>query len=112
DTERRIYGGRRGGAVPWKIGDIVDARRAFISDWLERKHDMPFCAICAAHSPRNWWACSKWRRRTALPSSRWTRSARGPGGHERATVRREARAEPFLASSIGPAAGGSRERRR
>jgi hypothetical protein len=27
----------------------VDARKAFINDWLEKKHDMPFGAICAAH---------------------------------------------------------------
>lgn len=35
--------------MPWKVGNTVDARRAFISDWLERKHDLPFAAICAAH---------------------------------------------------------------
>jgi transposase InsO family protein len=35
--------------VPWKVDSVVEARQAFINDWLQRKHHMAFSAICAEH---------------------------------------------------------------
>jgi putative transposase len=35
--------------VPWKVESVVDARKSFIGDWLEKKHELPFGAICAQH---------------------------------------------------------------
>jgi len=41
--------GYGGGPVPWKVGNHVDARKAFIIEWLEKKHEASFGAICSAH---------------------------------------------------------------
>jgi putative transposase len=35
--------------VPWKVESVVDARCAFIKDWLRRRHEAAFAVICAAH---------------------------------------------------------------
>ncbi len=35
--------------MPWKAISVVDARRAFINDWLQKRHEMTFDAICAPH---------------------------------------------------------------
>ena len=35
--------------MPWKVDSVVEARQAFINDWLQRKHHMAFSAICAKH---------------------------------------------------------------
>jgi putative transposase len=35
--------------VPWKVESVVDARRAFINDWFQKRHEQTFGAICAAH---------------------------------------------------------------
>ena len=35
--------------MPWKVESVVDARKAFINDWLQKAHELPFGAICALH---------------------------------------------------------------
>jgi putative transposase len=35
--------------VPWKVESIMVARKAFINDWLEKRHEVTFDSICAAH---------------------------------------------------------------
>ena len=35
--------------MPWKVESVVDARCAFIKDWLRRRHEAAFAVICAAH---------------------------------------------------------------
>jgi hypothetical protein len=35
--------------VPWKVESIVDARRAFINDWLQKRREGTFEAICELH---------------------------------------------------------------
>lgn len=35
--------------MPWKAKSVVDARRAFINDWLQKRHETTFEAICAPH---------------------------------------------------------------
>ena len=35
--------------MPWKVESVVDARRAFINDWLQKRHEGTFEAICELH---------------------------------------------------------------
>jgi putative transposase len=35
--------------VPWKVESVMDARRAFINDWLQKRHGFTFEAICETH---------------------------------------------------------------
>lgn len=35
--------------MPWKVESIVDARRAFINDWLQKRHEGTFEALCELH---------------------------------------------------------------
>ena len=35
--------------MPWKVESVVDARHAFINDWLQKRHEGTFEAICERH---------------------------------------------------------------
>ena len=35
--------------MPWKVESVVDARHAFINDWLQKRYETTFEAICELH---------------------------------------------------------------
>jgi putative transposase len=35
--------------VPWRVESVVDARKAFINDWLQKRHELAFGRLCALH---------------------------------------------------------------
>ena len=35
--------------MPWKVESVMDARRTFINDWLPKRHEFTFEAICETH---------------------------------------------------------------
>jgi putative transposase len=35
--------------VPWKVESVVDARQAFINDWLQKRYEGTFESICELH---------------------------------------------------------------